>query len=268
MNPEHPIHASNLIYTEIILISPFLIGYAVYIIAIFMSNKRFKKWPIYRFILFTLGILCAILAVAGPVARQAHTDFQVHMITHLLLGMLAPLLIVLSAPMTVIFRSLSTKNAKKLTTILRLRPVQSIHHPVVTAILNMGGLWLLYTTNLYTAMHHHILLYLFIHAHIFIAGYLFTASMIYIDPTPHRLSNIYRSIVLLLALAAHSILAKYIYANPPSGVLQEEAEFGGMLMYYGGDVVDLIIIIILCRHWYTSSRPKLRPIDSIQLSSQ
>ncbi len=68
---------------------------------------------------------------------------------------------------------------------------------------------------------------------------MFTIAFIYIDPTPHQSSYIYRSIILLLALAAHSILSKRIYAYPPSNVSIEQAELGAMIMYYGGDAIEI-----------------------------
>ncbi|WP_413237500.1 cytochrome c oxidase assembly protein [Paenibacillus sp. 1P07SE] len=38
-------------------------------------------------------------------------------------------------------------------------------------------------------------MYMLVHLHIFLAGYAFTASMLYIDPAPHRKSYMYRAIV-------------------------------------------------------------------------
>lgn len=241
---------------EILLAVPFIVGLIGYLFAVYVSNRKFKKWPFYRTILFILGIISALIAVTGPIARLAHHDFGVHMITHLLLGMLAPLLIVLSTPMTIFLRALSTQHARKVTTFLKRRPIQWLHHPIITSILNMGGLWLLYTTNLYTTMHESTLLFLFIHIHVFLAGYLFTISIIYMDPIPLRHSFMYRSIILIIALASHAILAKFIYAYPPDGVPPNKAELGGMLMYYGGDAVDLIIIIILCHQWFKATKPR------------
>jgi putative membrane protein len=263
MIPEH--HTHEIMHSfaiELVMALPFFIAFIGYFLAVIIANKKFKQWPLYRIGLFSLGILSSFLAVMGPLARLAHTDFQIHMLVHLLLGMLAPLLIVLGAPMTILLRALPTKAARKLTGFLRLKPIQLFHHPITASILNMGGLWILYTTDLYVFMHEHILLYLFIHAHIFIAGYLFTASMVYIDPTPHRLSYLYRSLVLLFALTAHAILAKHIYAFPPAGVTKQEAEIGGMVMYYGGDAIDLIIIIMLCLQWYKSTQPKMQPAEA------
>lgn len=232
--------------------------FIAYIAAALTSNRRrhLQTWPPHRYVCCFFGILCAAIALIGPLARVAHAHFPTHMIGHLLLGMLAPLLIVLAAPMTLLLRTLNVSAAKRVSRILKARPLRLFNHPIVTSMLNIGGLWILYTTNLYTAMQHHLLLHLIIHFHVFAAGYLFTASMIYIDPTPHRFSFKYRSIVLIIALAGHAILSKYIYAYPPAGVPRLEAEIGGKLMYYGGDAIDIVIIYILLLHWYKAARPR------------
>lgn len=246
-------------YVEIVLVLPFVIALISYYIAVFFANKRFNSWPKSRLLLFTIGIICASIASFGPLASASHESFSAHMLVHLLLGMLAPLLMVLGAPITLLLRALPVHIAKKVTFLLRLKPVQIIHHPVVTSILNIGGLWVLYTTNLFSFMHENQLLYLAIHIHVFLAGYVFTASFLYIDPVRKRYSYSYRSVVLILALGAHAILAKYIYAFPPYGVSKSEAEVGGMLMYYGGDVVDIVIIFLICKEWYRATRPKDAP---------
>lgn len=118
------------------------------------------------------------------------------------------------------------KVARRLSSVLKSKPLQILTHPIIATLLNLGGLWILYTTNLYSMMHKSILLHLFIHFHVFIAGYLFTTSMIYIDPISHRYSYKYRSIILIVASAGHGILSKYIYAHPPAGVVTEQAEIG------------------------------------------
>jgi hypothetical protein len=32
-----------------------------------------------------------------------------------------------------------------------------------------------------------------------------------------------------------------------------------MLMYYGGDLIDLALIVLLCRQWYAATRPRPLP---------
>ncbi|GAB6990096.1 hypothetical protein JCM16418A_21460 [Paenibacillus pini] len=60
-----------------------------------------------------------------------------------------------------------------------------------------------------------------------------------------------------MASAGHGILSKYIYTHAPTHVLKSEAESGGMLMYYGGDAIELILITLFCYQWYRASRPRI-----------
>ncbi|WP_413475648.1 cytochrome c oxidase assembly protein [Staphylococcus equorum] len=236
----------------ILLITAFLL----YLIAAIITSRKYKIWPIYRYFFWGLGLFCVALSLVGPLAAFAHTNFVGHMFGHLLLGMLAPLLLLLATPMTLLLRSLKVKNARRITGVLKSRPIQFINNPVTASILNIGGLYVLYTTDLYLFMHQSLFFYMLIHLHVFLAGYLFTISIIYIDITPHRYSHLYRAIVLVLALAGHKVLSKHIYATPPSSVPRIEAEIGSMWMYYGGDVVDLSLIIILCYQWYKATAPR------------
>ncbi|WP_455661740.1 cytochrome c oxidase assembly protein [Pradoshia sp.] len=249
--------AEWVILPQVLLSIPFVLVLIFYMIAVFKTNQTHRQWPVHRIIFLCAGTVLAILSVAGPLAERSYTDFRAHMAGHLFLGMLAPLLIALAAPMTLMLRTLHTGQARRLTKWLKSPPVGLITNPVTAAFLNIGGLWLLYTTSLYSLMHEIMWLHVLIHAHIFLAGYLFTVSLIYIDPIHHRVSYLNRAIVLVLSLAWHNILAKYLYANPPNGVPMDEAQTGAMLMYYGGDFVDAAIIFILCLHWYRAARPRV-----------
>jgi putative membrane protein len=195
-------------------------------------------------------------ALLGPLGELAHSNFTAHMAGHLLLGMLAPLLLLYAKPVTLLLRALSVCKARRLSRLLKSRLLQLVSHPVPAAILNIGGLYVFYLTGLFEAMHGSEWLYALVHLHVFLAGYLFTMSIIYVDVTPHRYGFILRSAVLILALATHKILAKLIYATPPTGVGKKDGEAGALLMYYGGDAVDLALIIILCYQWYRSAAPR------------
>ncbi|WP_077624502.1 cytochrome c oxidase assembly protein [Sediminibacillus massiliensis] len=249
--------STGYLYHSLILV-PFVLAFSGYIIAGILSSRKhhLRPWPSYRYVLWGLGLLCSLSALTGPLAEKAMSDFESHMLGHLLLGMLGPLLLVLAAPVTLLLRALPVKSARNVANCLKSRPVQFMGHPVTVSILNIGGLWLLYTTQLYSMMQHHLWLHLIIHFHVFAAGYLFTAAFIYIDPIPHRYSHLYRAVVFVFALAGHGILSKYIYASPPEGVLKPEAESGAMIMYYGGDLIDACIIFFLCYQWYRAARPR------------
>lgn len=72
-----------------------------------------------------------------------------------------------------------------------------------------------------------------------VAGFVFTTAIVGVDPNPHRASFVLRSTVLVVFIAAHSILAKWLYAHPAPGVAPADARVGAQLMYYGGDIVDV-----------------------------
>ncbi|MGE1163176.1 cytochrome c oxidase assembly protein [Peribacillus simplex] len=243
------------LFESILLILPALV-IVIYIAAVVISSRRYQKWPLYRTFLWILGIICAASAIIGPIANRAHMDFTAHMVGHLLLGMIAPILLVLAAPITLALRTLDVQSARRLSKLLKSWPLRILSNPTIASALNIGGLWILYTTGLYGLMHQSALLRALVHFHVFIAGYLFTASMIYMDPAPHRFSFMFRAIVFTISLAGHDILSKYIFAHPPSGVTKEQAENGGMLMYYAGDAIDVTIICILCYQWFKATRPK------------
>ena len=233
------------------LLVPFMLLLALYIIAVFKQNKR---WPLHRTFLFLCGVLCACLSVIGPLVVLSHIDFRAHMFSHLLLGMLAPLCIVVAKPMTLFLRTLPVSWARHLSFIFKSAPSRFLTNPFITALLNIGGSWLLYTTNLYVLMHEFSWIHFLVHFHLFMAGYLFTFSIIPSDPMPHRVSFRYRAIILVLALAGHGILAKYIFAQPPIGVPKTQGEIGAEMMYYGGDVIEIAIIYLLFKKWFRFKR--------------
>lgn len=240
------------------LAMPFLLAMIGYVVGFVQSIRQGKQWPVSRLLFWMVGAVCGIVSVYGPLAERAHHDFSIHMLGHLLLGMLGPLLMALGLPVKLLLRASSVDVARTLTRMFKSRFFGVVTHPVVAAILNIGGLWLLYRTELFSLMHHDPALYAVIHLHVFLAGYAFTASILAVDQVFHYYSHLYRTIVFVVALAGHGILSKVIYASPPAFVPEAEAQTGAMLMYYGGDAVDLILIFLLFHQWYVAAQPRTR----------
>ncbi|GGI10059.1 cytochrome c oxidase assembly protein [Gottfriedia solisilvae] len=256
MNHSHIVH-SQVGYSPWILLTGLFLMLLIYCYAANFGGNSHKKWPKYRYVTWFLGLTCIAIALVGPIAHSSHINFVSHMYAHLLLGMLAPLFIALSFPLTLLLRTIKVQHARFISRLLKSEIVGFLSNPIIALLLNIGGLWILYTTNLYSSMHQHTLLHLFVHIHIFLAGYLFTISIIYFDPTPHRHHFPYRSICMILFLAGHDILSKYIFIHPPNFVPTEQSQVGGKVMYYGGDLVDLIIIFILCLQWYKTANQRV-----------
>ena len=211
-----------------------------------------SPWPLARTAAWLLGLAAAGVAVAGParVHSPLHTDLHAHMAGHLLLGMVAPLLLVLAAPVTLALRTLPLAGARRLTRLLRTPPARRLADPLVAVPLNAAGLWLLYGTGLHTALAGRPGLGAVVWLHLLVSGYLATASVLAVDPAPHRRSVAVRAVALAGGAAAHDVLAKVLYAHPPAGTVGAEA--GARLMYDGGTVVTLVTAALLWRRWYVS----------------
>jgi putative membrane protein len=253
--PDH--HAVPALGADLVLGSALLVGAIGYLAAAAASRGR-GRWPAYRNTLWCGGLGAVAASALGPLSEAAHRDFPAHMAQHLLLGMLGPLLLVSAAPVTLALRVLPVSHGRRLSRLLASQPVRYVSHPVTAAVLNMGGLWILYTTGLYQAMREHQALHIVVHAHVLVAGYLLTFALVGVDPAPHRPGYSSRAAVLVLYLAAHAILAKYLYAHPPAGMPSSQGQRGAMLMYYGGDAVALGLIVAFCSQWLAAARPRQR----------
>ncbi|MDG6103791.1 cytochrome c oxidase assembly protein [Dactylosporangium aurantiacum] len=226
--------------------------------------RRRRPWPWWRTATWFAGLGAAGWAVLGPPARGG---FVAHSAGHLLLGMLAPLLVCAAAPVTLLLRGLPAGGARRVSRLLRGAPATALTHPVTAVLLNAGGLWLLYATPLYRVAVTDPTVGLLAHAHVFAAGCLLTAVLVGPDPMPHRAALPVRAAALVAFMAAHGILMKVLYAHPTAGVPAGEAQRGAALMYYGGDALDLVLLVLLGLRWYraagrTLSRPPAAPTGS------
>jgi putative membrane protein len=245
--------AQSLLFAALLTVAA--IGYPAAVVA---ARRRGRWWSPGRAGCWYAGLAATATALFGPLAAAGHDRFSAHMAGHLLLGMAAPLLLVMAGPITLTLRALPVTGARAVARLLRAWPMRLLTHPVTAAALDAGGLWTLYTTDLYPAMHDRPWLHLLIQAHVLGAGYLFTAAIIGVDPVPHRPGRPARAAVLIAFLAVHGVLAKHLYAVPPAGVSPAHAYAGAELMYYGGDLLDLVVIAVFCLQWYTATDPHRR----------
>ena len=86
--------------------------------------------------------------------------------------------------------------------------------------------------------------------HVLLTGWLATAAVLSLEPVPHRRGVGVRASALAGGMAAHDVLAKWLYAFPPAGL--SGAAAGAQLMYDGGTLVHLLVAGLLWRQWYRS----------------
>lgn len=227
---------------DLIALELLVVALAAAAVAYVWAARR-RPWPAGRTVLWLAGIVVAVAGIVGPMLLGEKHDLRWHVGGHLLVGMVAPLLLVTAAPVTLALRTLPRRQARVLGRLLRSRPVAVVSHPAVAAALDVGGLWLMYRTDLLTGVPAAL-----VHLHMLLAGYLFAFSIVGRDPAPHRPGLAVRAGVLVAAVAAHDVLAKLIYAGGPAA----QAEFAGQLMYYGAAPVHVVLFVLLGREWYVA----------------
>ncbi|AEE44839.1 cytochrome c oxidase assembly protein [Cellulomonas fimi] len=240
------------------------VGVGAYLTAVARRARPGRRpWSGLRVAAWVTGTVLVAATVAPPAVSLAH-DPRGHMAQHLVLGMLAPLALVLGAPVALALASVRPARARRWAAALRNPAVRPLAHPVAGAVLSVGGLYVLYLTPLYAATLRSPAVHAAVGVHLLVAGTLFTWSVAGPDPSPLRPGLRTRLTVLVLAAAAHAVLAKLLYVHaaalPPGGSGSvAEREVAARWMYTGGDVVEVLLAVAVLAGWYRRTRPRRGP---------
>jgi putative membrane protein len=153
-----------------------------------------------------------------------------------------------------VLATLPARRAAVVTALLRRRTMHVLTHPITAGLITTAGLYVLYLTPLYAASGHNTAVHHGIHVHFLFAGSLFTWSVAGPDPAPRRPGLRIRIAVLITAAGAHAFLAKLLYAHaevlPPGAEHHpDHVRQAAELVYYGGDVAELVIAAALFSTW-------------------
>jgi putative membrane protein len=232
---------------------------------------RGRRWSPWRTASWLAGTL--VLAVALSPLTESPTA-RAHVVQHLMLGMLAPLALVLGAPVTLLLGVLRPEAARRLTAILRTRTFHVLSHPVTAAALNVGAMFVLYLTPLFVLSSENPAVHHLVHVHFLIAGYLFAWSIAGPDPAPNRPGTRTRVAVLIGAAAAHAFLAKLLYARagalpPGNDFAVDDLQRAAQWMYYGGDAIEILLATALYATWlrHRTRRRESARVDSTEVGT-
>jgi putative membrane protein len=221
-----------------------------------------RAWSAWRTGAFCAGVVLLAVALLPPVAPFAHRDFRGHMAQHLLIGMYAPLALVLGAPVTLVLRAVSAPRARRLTAVLHSGPARLLTRPAVALSLSAGSLPVLYFTPLYDTVTAHPAGHWLLHAHFLLSGCLFAHAVAGPDPALARPGVPARLAWLGCAIAVHAVAAQLMYGgfwvhvDAPAS----EVRGGAEIMYYGGDIAELLLAAALVATWRPGRRPFARPV--------
>jgi putative membrane protein len=231
-----------------------------YLLAVRRARRRnpAQGWNAWRSASFFTGLALLAVALLPPLGPAAHSDFRGHMTQHMLIGMYAPLVLVLAAPVTLLLRTLPPVRARRVTAVLHSPPARMVAHPATALLLSTGTLGLLYFTPLYNAAMDHPAGHWLLHAHFLASGCLFAYVIAGPDPAPARPGVRVRLVYLGVAIAAHALIAQAMYGGffvdiqAPIDQVQQGAE----IMYYGGDIAELLLACALVTTWRPERRPR------------
>ena len=187
---------------------------ALYVKGVIVLTKRGDKWPVGRTISFALGISVVDFATSGGLGVYAQFSFSYHMLAHMLLAMVAPIGLVLGAPMTLALRTLpqgrtpSERGVRgSLLAALHSKVGTFYTNPVVALLIFDGSLFALYFTDLFASMMQSHIGHLFMTLHFLAAGFLFFFVVIGIDPNPRKIPHLVQIVILFAAMSIHAFFS-------------------------------------------------------------
>jgi putative copper resistance protein D len=268
---------------DIFFIGVLVLAVALYIKGVVILKKRGDSWPVGRTIAFALGIAGIDFATSGGLGVYAMYSFEYHMIAHMTLGMIAPIGLVLGAPITLALRTLpqgrtSTESGPRaiLIALLHSRIGVLFTNPVIALALFDGSLFVLYFTDLFGTLMSTHAGHLLMNIHFILAGYLFFMIVIGVDPTPRRIHHLVRIVILFAAMAIHAffsiallatttLIDKGFYSsqNIPwlgSGILDDQRA-GGSVSWAMGEIPIILALIATFILWMRDDAKETRRID-------
>ncbi|HEY3728860.1 MAG TPA: cytochrome c oxidase assembly protein [Solirubrobacteraceae bacterium] len=172
-----------------------------------------QRWPRARTAAFQAGVACVLVALQSGWAAFDDRLLSDHMVQHLLLLELAPLLLLAGRPGTLLLRSLPRGNRRPLArALVRLRPVT---HPIVCLSVFYAVVALTHLPLFYDATLRNSGLHESEHSLYLLAGAFMWWPILDGDPVPgRRLDGIGRLIYVIAAMLPMTLLGAYLDRAP------------------------------------------------------
>jgi putative copper resistance protein D len=266
---------------DILWLTVSILGIAVYLNGVRILHARGDKWPVLRTLSWVAGMLVLLYVTNGaPNAYQEYL-FSVHMVGHMMLSMMVPVLLVPGAPVTLLSRAQAprTDGSKG----LREWVLWAVHTPYawfisqpVVAGLNFAlSLVMFYYTPLFRWATEQHLGHQWMIVHFLITGYLFVQSLMGVDPQPHKPPFPVKLMLLIGTMAFHAffglglmnektlLLADWFgsmgrtWGDDP---LADQA-VGGAFAWGVGELPTIVIALVVVYQWSQSDVRERRRLD-------
>ncbi|MBM9622943.1 cytochrome c oxidase assembly protein [Streptomyces zhihengii] len=257
-----------------------LLALGLYAWGVVRLRRRGDAWPVSRTVLFTAGVLSVALVMCTKLNDYGMVMFSVHMVQHMVISMLSPIVLLLGAPITLALRALPvagrgrTGPRELLLMLLHSRYMRVITHPVFTIPLFIASLYGLYFTPLFDFLMGskpgHIAMML----HFLAVGLVFFWPIMGVDPGPHRPGYVMRMLELFAGMPFHAFFGIALmmatepmvkaYENPPASLgidaLSDQNAAGGIAWAFS-EIPSVLVLIALVFQWYRSEQRVARRHD-------
>jgi len=255
---------------------------ALYIKGVVVLSRRGDKWPVGRTVSFACAIASVDFATSGGLGVYAMFSFQYHMIAHMVLGMIAPIFFVLSAPITLALRSLPQGRTPEeggvramLISFLHSRYSAVLTNPLTALALFDGSLFVLYFTDLFGNLMSSHAGHLFMNIHFLLVGFLFFHIIIGIDPNPRKVPHIVRIVMLFAAMSIHAFFSIALissttlidggfYASLKTPWLTDllaDQNAAGSIGWAMGEIPIILALIATFIQWMRADKRETKRID-------
>ena len=249
---------------------------AAYVLGVRRLAGRGRSWARGRSVAFAAGLATVAVATQSGIAAYEPVLFSAHSAQHVLLGMVAPALLALGAPVTLALQAADRPLQRVLLRLLHSRPARTLAHPVVAWVVFGGTLVALYAGPLLELSLRNDLVHVAVHLHLLLSGALFCWTAIGLDPSPHRLHDGARVGFVFLAVPLHavvglmlvtttSLLAGGAYGEdrPPrlADVLADQ-RVGAGILWGTGEVFGLVLTGVALARWMAADQREARRADA------
>ncbi|MEU0399614.1 cytochrome c oxidase assembly protein [Streptomyces sp. NPDC006197] len=236
-------------------------------------RRRGDAWPVGRTVLFAVGVLTIALVMCTKLNDYGMVMFSVHMVQHMVISMLSPILLLLGAPVTLALRALpvagrgSLGPRELLLKLLHSRYMRVITHPAFTISLFIASLYALYFSPLFDFLMGSKAGHLGMMVHFLMVGLVFFWPIMGVDPGPHRPGYVMRMLELFAGMPFHAFFGIAMmmatqplvkaYENPPASLgidaLADQNAAGGIAWAFS-EIPSVLVLIALVYQWYRSEQ--------------
>ncbi|MFC8507887.1 cytochrome c oxidase assembly protein [Streptomyces sp. NPDC057411] len=236
-------------------------------------RRRGDAWPVSRTVLWVVGVLTIALVMCTRLNDYGMVMFSVHMVQHMVISMLSPILLLLGAPVTLALRALpvagrgNTGPRELLLKLLHSRYMRIVTHPAFTISMFIASLYALYFTPLFDTLMGSKAGHIGMMVHFLMVGLVFFWPIMGVDPGPHRPGYVMRMLELFAGMPFHAFFGiammmateplVEVYKNPPASLgidaLSDQNAAGGIAWAFS-EIPSVLVLIALVYQWYHSEQ--------------